>query len=124
MITRLYTGDDGQSHFEELDMDSGPFAWGELKSATGVMFRQSEKGNFSDWHTAPRRQFVITLTGEVEIGLADGTLRRFASGRRSSCRRHDRPRATPHETWATRPESPPTFRWSSPGSRKLAGAWL
>ena len=21
MVTRLYTGDDGQSHFEELDMD-------------------------------------------------------------------------------------------------------
>ena len=80
MITRLYTGDDGQSHLEELDMDSGPFAWGELKSATGVMFRQSEKGSFADWHTAPRRQFVITLTGEVEIGLADGTLRRFGPG--------------------------------------------
>ena len=80
MITRLYTGDDGQSHLEELDMDSGAFAWGELKSATGVMFRQSEKGSFSDWHTAPRRQFVITLTGEMEIGLADGTLRRFGPG--------------------------------------------
>ncbi len=80
MITRLYTGGDGQSHFEELDMDSGPFAWGELKSATGVMFRQSVRGAFSDWHTAPRRQFVITLTGEMEIGLVDGTLRRFRAG--------------------------------------------
>lgn len=80
MITRLYTGDDGHSHFEELDMDTGPFAWGELKTAAGVMFRQSEKGRFSDWHTAPRTQFVITLAGEMEIGLPDGTLRRFGPG--------------------------------------------
>ena len=80
MITRLYTGADGHSHFEELDMDTGPFAWGELKTAAGVMFRQSEKGRFSDWHTAPRTQFVITLAGEMEIGLPDGTLRRFGPG--------------------------------------------
>ena len=30
MIIRLYTGDDGQSHFEELDMDVGPYPWREL----------------------------------------------------------------------------------------------
>ena len=80
MITRLYTGEDGQSHFEELDMDIGEFPWGELKDATGVMFRRDEPGTFLDWHPAPRRQFIITLSGEVEIGLGDGTLRRFGAG--------------------------------------------
>ena len=54
MITRLYTGDDGQSHFEELDMDVGEYPWGELKTATGVMFRHDEPGKFIDWHVAPR----------------------------------------------------------------------
>ena len=80
MITRLYTGEDGQSHFEELDMDVGPYPWGDLKEATGVMFRHDEPGKFIDWHVAPRRQFIITLSGEVEIGLGDGTLRRFGAG--------------------------------------------
>ena len=55
MITRLYTGDDGQSHFEELDMDVGEYPWGELKKATGVMFRHDEPGKFIDWHVAPRQ---------------------------------------------------------------------
>ena len=50
MITRLYTGDDGQSHFEELDMDVGPYPWRELRTATGIMFRHDEPGKFIDWH--------------------------------------------------------------------------
>ena len=80
MITRIYTGDDGQSHFEDLDMDSGPFQWGQINQATGVIFNQGQSGSFSDWHNAPRRQFVITLRGEMEIGIADGTLKRFGPG--------------------------------------------
>ncbi|MCE2458571.1 MAG: hypothetical protein J4G14_12280 [Dehalococcoidia bacterium] len=80
MIVRIYTGDDGQSHFEELDMESGPFPWGELRDATGVIFNRSQIGSFSDWHNAPRRQFVITLSGAMEVGIADGTLRQFGPG--------------------------------------------
>jgi len=33
-----------------------------------------------DWHTAPRKQYVITLSGQVEIGIGDGTIRRFGPG--------------------------------------------
>ena len=33
-----------------------------------------------DWHNAPRRQYVITLAGGVEIGLGDGSLHRFGPG--------------------------------------------
>ena len=80
MIVRIYTGDDGQSHFEEVDMEGGPHPWGELREATGVIFNRSQVGSFSDWHNAPRRQFVITLSGAMEIGIADGTLRQFGPG--------------------------------------------
>jgi quercetin dioxygenase-like cupin family protein len=78
-ITRLYTGDDGQTHLEELDLTSHPELTS-LQSAKGIVFRRSEPGYFSDWHNAPRRQFVITLEGEVEIGLGDGTVHRFGPG--------------------------------------------
>ena len=44
------------------------------------MFRYDEPGKFIDWHVAPRRQFIITLSGQVEIGLGDGTLRYFGAG--------------------------------------------
>ena len=80
MFVRLYTGDDGQSHFEELDMDSGFAAFGKMQAGTGVMFRQAEPGNFQDWHTAPRRQYLITLQGRVEIGIGDGTVKIFGAG--------------------------------------------
>jgi quercetin dioxygenase-like cupin family protein len=33
-----------------------------------------------DWHNAPRRQYVITLAGRVEIGLGDRSLHRFGPG--------------------------------------------
>ena len=78
-IVRLYTGDDGESHLEDLDLDAHPELT-ELQAAKGVVFRRFEPGYFSDWHNAPRRQYVITLSGQVEIGLGDGTVRQFGPG--------------------------------------------
>jgi hypothetical protein len=77
-ITRLYTGDDGQTHIEYLSPTDARFT--SMQPATGIVFRTTEAGNFLDWHPAPRRQFVITLAGEVEIGLADGSVHRFGPG--------------------------------------------
>jgi quercetin dioxygenase-like cupin family protein len=78
-ITRLYTGDDGQTHIEELDLATHPELT-TLQAAKGIVFRRTEPGHFVDWHNAPRRQFVITLEGEVEIGLGDGSVHRFGPG--------------------------------------------
>ena len=78
-IQRLYSGDDGQSHLEEMDLESHPELTS-LQNASGIVFRRAEPGHFVDWHHAPRRQFVITLAGEVEIGLGDGSVHRFGPG--------------------------------------------
>ncbi len=78
-IVRLYTGADGQSHLEELDLASHP-EFTTLQANKGIVFRTSPPGHFHDWHNAPRRQYVITLEGEVEIGLGDGTVQRFGPG--------------------------------------------
>lgn len=78
-IARLYTGEDGQSHIEQLELDTHP-ELAAMQSTTGIVFRRVEAGHFSDWHCAPRRQFVITLDGEVEIGLGDGSVHRFSAG--------------------------------------------
>ena len=78
-IHRLYTGDDGQSHLEALGLESHPDLTS-LQQVTGIVFRQAEAGRFSDWHNAPRRQYVITLSGEMEIGLGDGTVHHFGPG--------------------------------------------
>jgi quercetin dioxygenase-like cupin family protein len=78
-ISRLYTGPDGQTHLEWMNLESHPELVS-LQKAVGIQFRSTEPGNFLDWHPAPRRQFVITLSGEVEIGLGDGTVHRFGPG--------------------------------------------
>ena len=78
-IYRLYSGSDGESHMEELDLASYPELT-ELKAAKGVVFRAAEPGRFSDWHNAPRRQWIITLSGQAEIGLGDGTVQRLGPG--------------------------------------------
>ena len=78
-IQRLYTGEDGQSHFEEMDLDSHPVL-AKMQNTTGIVFRSAPPGDFIDWHTAPRRQYVITLSGEGEVGLGDGSVHRFGPG--------------------------------------------
>lgn len=78
-IIRLYTGEDGQSHIEELDLTSHPNLRDPAATAS-ISFRESPSGRFVDWHNAPRRQYVITVSGEVEIGLGDGTVHRFGPG--------------------------------------------
>jgi quercetin dioxygenase-like cupin family protein len=71
MATRIYTGPDGQSHSQEIEMRLTDGAT-EMIKATGVQFRRTPPGNFSDWHVGPRRQYVITLSGRGEIELAGG----------------------------------------------------
>ena len=83
-VTRLYTGLDGESHFEDievpLDDRSGSIRQSEPLAATEIVFRETD-GNYNyDWHNAPRRQFIIQLEGEVEIEIGDGTKRRFGPG--------------------------------------------
>lgn len=74
-ITRLYTGDDGESHFEEIEVEEE-----KLQPGTGIIFRYGPPGQVQEWHPAPRRQYVITLSGEAEIEIGGGTKRRFGPG--------------------------------------------
>ncbi len=81
---RIYAGPDGESHFEDVEvpMRSGPAQsdLSELIPATGVIFRRSSASQYVDWHPAPRRQFVITLSGEAEIEASDGEVRHIGPG--------------------------------------------
>ena len=63
-----------------LHVHAEDLAWNELHDTNGTVFRAEEPGFFSDWHIAPRRQYIITLSGEAEIGLKDGTVHGLGSG--------------------------------------------
>ena len=71
MMTRIYTGSDGLSHAEEVEMKLNGNAT-EMIKATGVEFSRRAPGSSNEWHTGPRRQFVITLSGRGEIEVAGG----------------------------------------------------
>ena len=83
-IVRIYTGPDNQSHFEDVDVPlkaagkTGSLS--EMVKAKGVMFRQTEGDYDYEFHTAPRRQYVVNLEGEVEIEVGDGAKRILRSG--------------------------------------------
>ncbi len=74
---RLYTGPDGQTHVEEISVATTPF---KLKGGAGAEIRSAPPGRVADWHTAPRRQYVITLSGRGEVELNDGTKLQLGPG--------------------------------------------
>lgn len=71
MMTRVYTGADGLTHSERVEMKLTPNGTSTMK-ATGVEFSSRPAAPAGDWHTGPRRQFVITLSGRAEIEVAGG----------------------------------------------------
>ena len=83
-ITRIFTGADKESHFEDLEIELKDLGlrgrMSTLWDASGVIFREVD-GNYElDFHTAPRRQLVVNLTGAVDIETGDGSVRRMGPG--------------------------------------------
>jgi hypothetical protein len=82
-IVRLYTGDDQKSHFEEIELKFGgnqPMLTTDSRAATGAVFRCASVELFLDRHPAPRRQFLVTLSGAWEIEASNGVKRIFKTG--------------------------------------------
>lgn len=77
-ITRLYTGSDGLTHAEtaeaQLSLRPGGdlYEQGAMVPATGAQIVRAAPGYVQDWHTAPRRQYLITISGRGEVELAGG----------------------------------------------------
>ena len=78
---RLYSGDDGKSHFEDLEQTEASKYFLQNLPAKALVFKNDmNREDLHGWHTAPRRQWCITLSGNVEIGLGDGTKKTFGPG--------------------------------------------
>src|SRR5215203_6806323 len=120
-LIRIFTGDDDQSHFSVSEVE-----WNETEAlnaiskdelAQTVSFEETAAGASFDWHNAPHRQYVITLSGRLEFESRTGASRRtrryligrghfgrrtsLAPGRRSTVASRLRSRAvseTQHQT--------------------------
>lgn len=78
-IVRVFSGDDGESHFEDVSADE----FAKIANYLGegaIEVNQRPAPSFSDYHTAPRRQYVVILSGVAEFETADGSKRRLHPG--------------------------------------------
>jgi hypothetical protein len=85
IITRIFTGPDGLSHAEDIELKLGPRGVADMLKTTGAEFsrrpptpgadpnnKSATPSDSKEWHTGPARQFVITLTGNSEVEVSGG----------------------------------------------------
>ena len=85
VITRIFTGQDGLAHAEDIELNLNARGATDMLKATGAEFsvRPPTAGanprntaatdpGAPGWHTGPARQFVITLSGNSEVEVAGG----------------------------------------------------
>ncbi|MBK9178205.1 MAG: hypothetical protein IPM45_01295 [Acidimicrobiales bacterium] len=87
---RIWADEAGESHLDDVELpvtvhdaevgvpvlvESAPLTVDRL---TFAQVRASDQR--PDWHTAPRRQLVVFLTGVVTLEVSDGTVRTLAPG--------------------------------------------
>ncbi|MDP7548407.1 MAG: hypothetical protein QGF20_14040 [Alphaproteobacteria bacterium] len=83
-IHNLYEDEDGQSHFRDIEVEWVEEGRGgklsERMPATGIIFRQVPPTYELDWHSAPRRQYIINLDAGVQLTASDGESRIIGAG--------------------------------------------
>ena len=70
-LIRLFTGDDEQSHIYVGEIEALN-AISKSEQAQTISFEETSAGASLDWHNAPHRQYVITLSGRLEFETRTG----------------------------------------------------
>ena len=87
--TSIYADSDGESHFKDMAMEfkktdfappATPLDVSSFVPAAECGFIIMPPGWYGDWHTAPRRQLALQLTGQIETQASDGETRTFKPG--------------------------------------------
>ena len=86
---RLFAGDDGESHFDDIEIDfkatdyvqsAPPLDLSPALPASQVAFMRAPAGWTSDFHVSSARSFFVVLSGEWEVTASDDESRRFTVG--------------------------------------------
>ena len=87
--TRIYCDDAGDSQFEDVSVEVSPVDYAPpapplnlaapIDSERIILFSVPACW-VGDWHPSPCRQFYIQLSGELEIQVGDGEIRKFSAG--------------------------------------------
>jgi len=68
MMKRIYTGTDGLSHVEEIELNAKSI----MDKVASMRVNVSQPGSFSDWHVGPERRYIINLTDGGQVQVAEG----------------------------------------------------
>jgi quercetin dioxygenase-like cupin family protein len=86
-VTVLFSGQDNLTHFRDEPWILKDFEIGanakqtEFREADTIGVLRLEAESFFDWHPAPRKQFVLVISGRIEIKAGDGEKRIFEPGK-------------------------------------------
>ncbi len=88
-FVRLYADEDGESHFEDIEVTLVPSNYAPPAPPINVstplparllIFLAVPPKWIGDWHPSPARQFMFFTGGELEIKASDGDVRLFKVG--------------------------------------------
>ena len=86
---KIFTDEGGDTHFEDVEIDvksvvavpsTPPINLSTYFQASRYAFCIFPSGWCGDWHPAPQKQILFQLSGECEIQVSDGEVRRFNAG--------------------------------------------
>ena len=83
-IHNLWVDDKGESHWRDVEVEYAETTragrLSKRQPATGIIFREVQPDYDLDWHSAPRRQYIINLDAGVQITASDGEARKIGAG--------------------------------------------
>ena len=75
-VTRIYADSDGESRFEELHIpleDNGNIGFlSKAQKTKSIILRKISSSYDYNFHTAPQRQYIVLLDGQIEIETSLG----------------------------------------------------
>jgi hypothetical protein len=85
----IYSDKDGVSHFRDMSVEftlsevappALPFGASDFWTSTEMGFLSVPSGWVGGWHQPPADGFIIVLSGEAQVEVGDGEIRRFPPG--------------------------------------------
>jgi hypothetical protein len=86
---RIYADENRETHFQDIEVPlkgadyappAPPIAVSPHQNATGTCAIGFPPGWFGDFHPAPKHQWMMIMSGTLEIGVSDGEKRTLPAG--------------------------------------------
>lgn len=82
LLRRMYKASDDKSYFRSFDylFPEEPGKWSAVRPVIGFSFTHFPPDFFIDWHPEVVNNFVVVMTGELELEVGDGSVEVFGPG--------------------------------------------